>query len=273
MPSSTAPAGNALDLDALARETCSAVCSDACDALGMRFRTLEPGARHVAGPDCVLIGHARTSISMPADEISERPYGSEIDFVDSLGNDDLVVPDCSRAPAAARGELFSAASAGRGARGALVDGLTRDVAKINALDRFPVFARGARPTDALGRVAMRERDVPPCGAVRLATHLRGCRTASAIGSPRPGHLAGPGPPGKRLDRPLGRVQCRASGPAVTAPREERAMRRAEELRSRNARNRPARSRHPSLHSAPSSRILPPVPKRVATPWTFQVTAN
>ena len=162
MPSDTAPAGNALDLDALARETYSAVYSDVCDALGMRFRTLEPGARHVAGPDCVLIGHARTAISMPVDEIPERPYGGEIDFVDSLGNGDLVVLDCSRAPAAAWGELFSTASAGRGARGALIDGLTRDVAKINELDRFPVFARGARPTDALGRVAIRERDVPVC---------------------------------------------------------------------------------------------------------------
>ncbi len=162
MQSDTAPAGNTLDLDALARETYSAVYSDVCDTLGMRFRTLEPGARHVAGPDCVLIGHARTAISMPVDEIPERPYGGEIDFVDSLGDGDLVVLDCSRAPAAAWGELFSTASAGRGARGALIDGLTRDVAKINELDRFPVFARGARPTDALGRVAIREWDVPVC---------------------------------------------------------------------------------------------------------------
>lgn len=162
MPSDTAPAGNTLDLDALALETYSAVYSDVCDTLGMRFRTLEPGARHIAGPDCVLIGHARTAISMPVDEIPERPYGGEIDFVDSLGVGDLVVLDCSRAPAAAWGELFSTASAGRGARGALIDGLTRDVAKINELDRFPVFARGARPTDALGRVAIREWDVPAC---------------------------------------------------------------------------------------------------------------
>lgn len=162
MQSDTAPAGNTLDLDALARETYSAVYADVCDTLGMRFRTLEPGARHIAGPDRVLIGHARTAISMPVDEIPERPYGGEIDFVDSLGDGDLVVLDCSRAPAAAWGELFSTASAGRGARGALIDGVTRDVAKINELDRFPVFARGSRPTDALGRVAIREWDVPVC---------------------------------------------------------------------------------------------------------------
>ncbi|MCY3879081.1 MAG: RraA family protein [Rhodobacteraceae bacterium] len=150
------------DLDTLARETYSAVFSDVCDAVGMRSQTLEPGARHVAGPECVLIGFARTAISMPVNGIPERPYGGEIDFVDSLSKDDLVVVDCSRKSAAAWGELFSTASVGRGARGALIDGLVRDIAKINELDRFPVFARGARPTDALGRVAIQEWDIPVC---------------------------------------------------------------------------------------------------------------
>lgn len=162
MPLDTARDGDALDLDALARETYSAVFADVCDAIGKRFQTLEPGARHIAGPEGVLIGLARTAISMPVNEIPERPYGGEIDFVDSLSKGDLVVVDCSRAPAAAWGELFSTASVGRGARGALIDGLVRDIAKIDELDRFPIFARGARPTDALGRVAIRERDVPVC---------------------------------------------------------------------------------------------------------------
>ncbi|MDE0306666.1 MAG: RraA family protein [Albidovulum sp.] len=162
MPSDTARGGDALALDALATETYSAVFADVCDAIGKRFQTLEPGARHIAGPEGVLIGLARTAISMPVNEIPERPYEGEIDFVDSLSKGDLVVLDCSRAPAAAWGELFSTASVGRGARGALIDGLVRDIAKINELDRFPIFARGARPTDALGRVAIREWDVPVC---------------------------------------------------------------------------------------------------------------
>ena len=151
MPSDMAQEGNLPDFDVLARETYSAVYSDICDSIGRRNQTLEPGARRVAGPERVLVGLARTAISMPVNEIPERPYGGEIDFVDSLAKDDLAVVDCSRTPAAAWGELFSTASVGRGARGALVDGLVRDIAKINELNRFPVFARGARPTDALGR--------------------------------------------------------------------------------------------------------------------------
>jgi regulator of RNase E activity RraA len=40
----------------------------------------------------------------------------------------------------------------------VVDGLVRDQARIGALG-FPVFARGARPTDSLGRISISERDV------------------------------------------------------------------------------------------------------------------
>ncbi|MDA9989577.1 hypothetical protein N9E48_02040 [Paracoccaceae bacterium] len=60
------------------------------------------------------------------------------------------------------GELFSTASVGRGARGAIVDGLIRDKRLIDNLDRFPVFGRGLRPTDSLGRVAIAEYDIPVC---------------------------------------------------------------------------------------------------------------
>ena len=149
-----------LDLDRLARETYSAVHSDVLDAEGWRGQTMEPGARRVAGPSGVLVGWARTAVSRPVEAEPARPYGGEIDFIDSLGPGDVVVLDCSRRPAAAWGELFSTASAGRGARGALVDGYVRDLAKIDALDRFPVYGRGARPTDSLGRVTLSECDRP-----------------------------------------------------------------------------------------------------------------
>ena len=100
MPSDTAHAGDTLDLDALALETYSAVYSDVCDALGKRSQTLMPGARRIAGPDCVLIGHARTAISLPVSEIPERPYGGEIDFVDSTAHAHRLQPgaNCSLQP-------------------------------------------------------------------------------------------------------------------------------------------------------------------------------
>ncbi len=61
--------------------------------------------------ECGLDG-ARTAVSLPVAAIPERPYGLEIEFIDSLGLGDVVVMDCSRKPAAAWGELFSTASVG-----------------------------------------------------------------------------------------------------------------------------------------------------------------
>jgi 4-hydroxy-4-methyl-2-oxoglutarate aldolase len=40
----------------------------------------------------------------------------------------------------------------------VIDGLVRDQARIRELG-FPVFARGARPTDSLGRISIAEHDV------------------------------------------------------------------------------------------------------------------
>lgn len=151
-----------IDLNALSTETYAAVFSDACDGVGLRQQTLEPGAVHLAGPEGVTLGWARTAISLPQTLIPERPYGGEIDFIDSLQPGDLVVLDCSRRAAAVWGELFSTAANGRGARGALIDGYIRDINKIDELGSFPVYARGTRPTDSLGRVGVVDYDIPVC---------------------------------------------------------------------------------------------------------------
>ena len=151
-----------VDLSILSKETYSAVYSDVCDASGLRNQTLDPGIKFLAGPSNVLIGWARTAVSRPVTDIPERPYSGEIDFIDSLSIGDVVVLDCSNKPAAAWGELFSAAAVGRGARGALVDGLVRDIDKINVLNEFSIYGRGTRPTDSLGRVAIADYDVPVC---------------------------------------------------------------------------------------------------------------
>jgi regulator of RNase E activity RraA len=49
------------------------------------------------------------------------------------------------------GELLSTAARAHGAVGAVIDGLTRDAAKILAMD-FPVFAAGFSPLDSKGRL-------------------------------------------------------------------------------------------------------------------------
>jgi 4-hydroxy-4-methyl-2-oxoglutarate aldolase len=157
-----------IDLNRLAKFTHSAVFSDACDRLGYRNQTVEPGIVLLAGKG-VVIGWARTAWSRQVAQPPERHYGEEIDFLDSLRPGDVPVVNCSERPAAAWGELFSTAAVGRGARGAIIDGYIRDREKIDALG-FPVLGRGCRPNDSLGRVSTQAVDIDiDCGVVRVST--------------------------------------------------------------------------------------------------------
>jgi regulator of RNase E activity RraA len=157
-----------IDLDRLAELTYSAVFSDVCDRLGYRNQTAEPGIVPLAGKG-VVVGWARTVWSRPVERPPEHHYGAEIDFLDSLRAGDVPVVNCSERPAAAWGELFSTASVGRGARGAIIDGYIRDREKIETLG-FPVLARGCHPTDSLGRVSTRAVDIDiQLGGVKVAT--------------------------------------------------------------------------------------------------------
>lgn len=145
------------DLYELARITHSAVFSDVCDRLGYRQQTLPPRITRMTGTG-VLIGYARTFLTVPVDAPPDRHYGGEIDFIDSLRPADVAVGDASGRPAAAWGELFSNAARGRGARGAVIDGLIRDVERIEHVG-FPIHAVGTRPTDSLGRVSLQSVDL------------------------------------------------------------------------------------------------------------------
>jgi 4-hydroxy-4-methyl-2-oxoglutarate aldolase len=148
----------AVDLDQLAAYGYSAVVSDACDRAGFREQTMSPGISPVSGAG-VLVGRARVANSQAVNEVPSGHYATEIAFLDSLAPGDVVVATAGGVPAAIWGELFSAAAAARGGRGAVIDGLVRDIDRIRALG-FSVHARGARPTDSLGRVSMTDTEGP-----------------------------------------------------------------------------------------------------------------
>jgi regulator of RNase E activity RraA len=90
----------------------------------------------------------------------------EIEAVDSILPDEVVVVSTSYSGHNAPwGELLSTAARARGARGAVVDGLVRDVRKIEQL-RFPVFAAGIKPVDSRGRGMVLSYNVAiECGEV------------------------------------------------------------------------------------------------------------
>ena len=147
------------------RELYTAVVSDALDQLGVRHQAMREYLRPVH-PGCVMAGWARTITCSDVYHIPVDAYGLEIEAVDSLLPGEIAVVGTQKsARNAPWGELLSTASKARGARGAVIDGLVRDIRKIEDI-AFPVFAAGIKPVDSMGRGLVTGYNVPvDCGEV------------------------------------------------------------------------------------------------------------
>jgi 4-hydroxy-4-methyl-2-oxoglutarate aldolase len=143
----------------------TAVVSDSLDQLGARHQAMREYLRPLYA-SCKVAGWARTISCSDLYHVPEDPYGIEIEAIDSLLPGEVAVVGTQKSIRNAPwGELLSTASRARGARGAIVDGLVRDVQKIEELG-FPVFASGIKPVDSMGRGCVTAYNVPvECGEV------------------------------------------------------------------------------------------------------------
>lgn len=146
----------------------TAVVSDALDELGYRNQALRESIRPL-GPGDRFAGWARTIAYVDVYHVPEDPYGLEIEAVDSiLPGEVVMVSTAGSTQNAPWGELLSTAARARGARGVVIDGLVRDVRKIQELG-FPVFARGIKPVDSKGRGVVINYNVPiDCAGVLVS---------------------------------------------------------------------------------------------------------
>ena len=151
----------------IGRQLYTAVISDSLDELGYRDQAMSHYIRPLS-PEVCLAGWARTVECVDVDEIPDDPYEMEIEAVDSLLTGEVaVISTGGSVQNAPWGELLSTAAVARGARGAVVDGLVRDVKKINKLG-FPVFATGIKPVDSKGRGLVVNYNIPvTCGGVSV----------------------------------------------------------------------------------------------------------
>ncbi|MGH9722313.1 MAG: RraA family protein, partial [Bryobacteraceae bacterium] len=145
----------------------TAVVSDSLDDLGYRDQAMREHLRPLT-PNCCFAGWARTLACMDLYHVQDDPYGVEIEAVDSILPGEVVVVSTAESKRNAPwGELLSTASRARGARGAVVDGLVRDVRKIEQLG-FGLFAAGIKPVDSKGRGQVVGYNVPvECGGVQV----------------------------------------------------------------------------------------------------------
>ncbi len=101
--------------------------------------------------DMRLAGRALTLRSVATDRTEALPYNELFAAYRQIRPGDVfVVAADGVLDSGLWGELLSIAARARGAVGAVIDGLCRDVEEIESMD-FPVFARGASPLDSAGR--------------------------------------------------------------------------------------------------------------------------
>ncbi len=129
----------------------SAVLADVLDGLGYRQNALPPIVRPL-NPAWKIFGRAATLQAVAVRVEPSHPYAIEMECIDALQPGDILIAatDGDRG-SALWGELLSTSARARGAVGVVLDGLTRDAARILAMD-FPVFAAGFSPLDSKGRL-------------------------------------------------------------------------------------------------------------------------
>jgi regulator of RNase E activity RraA len=129
----------------------SAVLADVLDALGHRTSALPPALRPLR-PTWKVCGPAATLAALPVAAEPPHPYAVEMDCIDALRPGEVLVATThGDLSSALWGELLSTAARARGAVGAVIDGATRDTARILDMD-FPVFATAFCPLDSRGRL-------------------------------------------------------------------------------------------------------------------------
>jgi len=143
----------------------TAVIADALDEAGFHDCAMREHLRPLS-PESKFAGWARTILCHDVHYRPANPYELEIEAIDSILPGEAVVVSTGESKRNAPwGELLSTAARARGARGAVVDGLVRDVRLIQQLG-FPVFAAGIKPVDSIGRGVVIDYNVPVlCGGI------------------------------------------------------------------------------------------------------------
>ena len=137
----------------------SSIISDVLDGMGIRGQAMDTSVRPVQD-DMKIVGYAATMLMTDQYEYNKNTFSLQFQAIDAL-KDGEVMMVCSNGSerAALWGELLSTAARYRGARGAIIDGVARDIQLIREMN-FPVFANGINPISSKGRVIAVDHSCP-----------------------------------------------------------------------------------------------------------------
>ena len=138
-------------LDRVAGSLYTSVLSDILDEAGHRQQVMRVDLRPLY-PGAKVAGRAVTALAVAVAEVPRQPYELLMDLLDGIRSGDVVVAAVQGGVQAALwGELLSTHARAQGARGVILDGLSRDSWGIGEM-KFPVFATGVSPADSKGRL-------------------------------------------------------------------------------------------------------------------------
>ena len=145
----------------------TALLADVMDQLGYRESFFGPEIRPMQ-PDQKVAGRAFTMRCEALDEPTDKPYEHLLAAYEDIAEGDVVVLRCADDMSAMWGELLSTVAMVKGAVGAVMDGVARDVEQTLEVG-FPVFSAGYSPLDSSGRQEVVEHGVTiSCGEVTVS---------------------------------------------------------------------------------------------------------
>ena len=153
--------------DKIEKELFTAVICDVLDDLGYRNQNLSGQIRPVI-QNSSLAGRARTILAADVYTMPDVPYEMEIEAVDSVTKNEIIVAATNHSTTnAIWGELLATYTMLKGARGAIIDGCSRDIRKITEMG-FRLFTAGINPLDSKGRCLVIDYNCEIiCGGVKV----------------------------------------------------------------------------------------------------------
>ena len=149
------------------RELFTCVVGDVMDKMRLRHQFLPPHIRPLR-PDMIVIGRAMPVLSVDvfedqiagtANPLMAKSFGLMLEALDDLRPNEVYVNTGSSPRNALWGELMSIRATKLGARGAVLNGYTRDTKPILALN-FPTFSSGPYGQDSAPRCKVVDFRVP-----------------------------------------------------------------------------------------------------------------
>ena len=140
-----------IDLKQVEEKVSSSIMSDVLDGMGVRGQSMGAAIRPVHD-DMVVAGYAATMLMVDQYDLEKDTFSLQFQAIDSLKQDEVMMVSAQGTERAALwGELLSTAARYRGAKGAIIEGMARDIKLIRDMN-FPVFAMGINPISSKGRV-------------------------------------------------------------------------------------------------------------------------